>query len=814
MTRLRFILLFLLLVFVTVCGAQVRTMHAVKITQPVKIDGNLDDEAWKQVEATGDFITSHPEFGKPSAHKTLVKLAYDNTAVYVGAYMYDDPASIRTQITSRDVIDRQDVDAFTVGFDTYLDRQNAFLFKVSAAGVQFDAKGAQNNNPVYDVAWDAVWESSIKLKKDGWVAEMKIPFSAIRFSKRPLQDWGINFARFCRRDNENSIWSPVNPNINGDINQWGTWTGLEQIKPPLRLSFLPYVSGGVRVSPTANGRVNETLKSGGMDVKYGVNESFTLDMTLIPDFAQVQSDNLLLNLTPFEIKFEDYRPFFTEGTELFNKAGLFYSRRIGASPSGAAEVLSAYGNNPDYKISKNPGITRLYNATKFSGRTKHNLGIGVFNAVTAPMYAKITNLHTGLDSSILTEPLTNYNIVVFDKALKNRSSVSFTNTNVLRKGNTRNANVSSVDLSLFDKKNMYNFVWTGRYSAIWGNNGNTNGFTTTAGWAKVSGLIRYKTLVNVEDDKYNPNDMGYLANNNSVDYSGSISYNSLKPGRRFINEVYKITAVNRNLYRPYKWTNTELTASAFVLLRNFWDVTAVFQTIPVWNNDYFVNSTVYNGYYLKRSPYYYFGIDGSSDSRKKLYFSYALGGAESPLPKDPFWTSSAGLRYRFTDKFQLSVNMAVQQDRGNWGWSFMNNSNGSPIISRRNTKTNTALVNAQYSFTKRMNATVRLRHYWYAVNNTNFYNLKPDGYWDERPFINGQNIGYNAFNIDMFYTWDFLPGSRITVAWKNALGSNANIDPYARTSYFKNFAGVLNNPHSNELTVKVVYFLDYLKLRK
>ncbi len=814
MKRLRFILLFILLAFIAVCGAQVRSIHAVKLTQPVKIDGNLDDAAWKTVEATGDFITSHPEFGKPSAHKTLVKLAYDNAAVYVGAYMYDDPASIRTQLTSRDVIDRQDVDAFTVGFDTYLDRQNAFLFKVSAAGVQFDAKGAQNNNPVYDVAWDAVWESNVSIKKDGWVAEIKIPFSAIRFSKKTIQDWGINFARFCRRDNENSIWSPVNPNINGDINQWGTWTGLEQIRPPLRLSFLPYISGGVRVSPTANGTVNETLKSGGMDVKYGVNESFTLDMTLIPDFAQVQSDNLLLNLTPFEIKFEDYRPFFTEGTELFNKAGLFYSRRIGATPSGAAGVLSAFGNNPDYKISKNPGITRLYNATKFSGRTKNNIGIGVFNAITAPMYAKVTNLHTGLDSSILTEPLANYNIVVVDKALKNRSSVSFTNTNVLRKGNSRNANVSSVDLSLFDKRNTYNFVWTGRYSAIWGNNGNKNGFTTTAGFGKVSGLIRYKTLVNIEDDKYNPNDMGYLANNNSIDYTGSISYNSLKPGRDFINEVYKITVVNRNLYHPYKWTNVEFTASAFALLRNYWDITAVFQTIPVWNNDYFVNSTVYNGYFLKRSPYYYFGIDGSSDSRKKLYFSYALGGAESPLPKDPYWTSSAGLRYRFTDKFQLSVNMAVQQDRGNWGWSFMNNSNGSPIISRRNTKTNTALVNAQYSFTKRMNATIRLRHYWYAVNNTNFYNLKPDGYWDERPFINGQNIGYNAFNIDMFYTWDFLPGSRITVAWKNALGSNAYIDPYASTSYFKNFRGVLDNPHSNELTVKVVYFLDYLKLRK
>ena len=794
--------------------AQVKTINAVKLTLPVKIDGNLDDPAWQTVAAISDFITSHPEFGKPSAHKTTVKVAYDDVAVYVGAYLYDNPENIRTQLTARDVMDRQDVDIFTMGFDTYLDRQNAFLFRLSSAGVQYDAKGAQNNSPVYDVTWDAVWESRVSIKNDGWVAEVKIPFSAIRFSKKDIQDWGVNFARFCRKDNENSIWNPVNPNINGDINQWGTWKGLQNIRPPLRLSFLPYVSGGVRVSPTGNGNVTELLKSGGMDVKYGISESFTLDMTLIPDFAQVQSDNLLLNTTPFEIKFEDYRPFFTEGTELFNKAGLFYSRRIGAAPSGAGDVLSRYGNSPDYKISKNPGITRLINATKFSGRTKSNLGIGVFNAITAPMYAKLTNLHTGADSGILTEPLSNYNIVVFDKALNNRSSISFTNTNVLRKNNSRNANVSSLDLSLFDKKNMYNFTWTGRYSAIWGNSRNKNGFTTTAGFGKVSGLIRYKALLNVEDNKYDPNDMGYLTNNNSVEYSGNIGYYALKPTKKFINQIYSVTLHNSHLYYPFKWAVFEMKASAFVLFKNFWDITAVFQSSPVWTNDYFVNTAVYTGHFLKRSPYYYLGINGSTDSRKKLFFSYELGGAESPLPADPFWTSYFGLRYRFTDKFQLSTSMAVQQDRGNWGWAFMNNPDGSPVISRRNTKTNTGIISAQYGFTKRMNATIRLRHYWSALNNTNFYQLKPDGYWNEIPFINGKNIGYNTFNIDMFYTWDFLLGSRITLAWKNALGNNAYIDPYINTSYLKNFGRALDNPHSNEVTVKIVYFLDYLKLKK
>ncbi|MBK6633965.1 MAG: hypothetical protein IPG38_06300 [Chitinophagaceae bacterium] len=430
-------------------------------------------------------------------------------------------------------------------------------------------------------------ESKTSIKKDGWVAEIKIPLSAIRFSKKDVQDWGLNFARFTRNENENSIWNPINPNVSGELNQWGMWTGLHNIEPPTRLSFLPYLSGGIRVSPTSRGNVTEYLKSGGMDVKYGINESFTLDMTLIPDFAQVQSDNVFLNLSPFQVKFDDYRPFFTEGTELFNKAGLFYSRRIGDAPRQANSVLNNYGDNPQYKIIKNPGITRLYNATKFSGRTKGNLGIGIFNAVSAPMYAKIRDVATGKDSSILTEPLTNYNIIVLDQALKNRSSISFTNTNVLRRGNSRNANVSSVDLSLFDRKNYHNFSFTGKYSSIWGKLANKKGFTTTAGFGKVSGVIQYRATVNVESDQYDPNDLGFIQNNNSFEYSGNISYIMIKPTRHFLNHNYKLSFTNVYLYKPFLWSSLQLNASAFFLFKNFWDISIGFQTSPAWNRDYF-----------------------------------------------------------------------------------------------------------------------------------------------------------------------------------------------------------------------------------
>lgn len=253
-----------------------------------------------------------------------------------------------------------------------------------------------------------------------------------------------------------------------------------------------------------------------MDVKYGLNESFTLDATLIPDFGQVVSDNLINNLTPFEVRFDENRPFFTEGTELFKKADLFYSRRIGAIPAAYYTVDGL--RNRNYTIIENPSVTQLYNAVKLSGRTKNKLGIGVFNAVTAPVHARVRDNLTGKDSTIETEALTNYNVFVLDQALKGRSSITLTNTNVIRSGATRDANVTGLDYNYFTKNNKYQLKISGRYSSIFGytpyrNNINLvndtaringrlmvkpyDGFRSTITFNKVSGKIQFNFNTNI-----------------------------------------------------------------------------------------------------------------------------------------------------------------------------------------------------------------------------------------------------------------------------------------------------------------------------
>jgi len=798
---------FIFICFALSCFSQ-KSFHAVKINETIKIDGNPSDAAWKNISYVSGFVTSTPIFGN-HADETHVKIAYDNTAVYVLAYMHDDPNNIKRQLTRRDELDGNDVDFFSVGIDTYNDKQNAFLFKVSAAGVQEDAKISS----IEDESWNAVWESKVSTKNNGWIVEMKIPFSAIRFSKSDLQTWGIQFTRFRRAKNEISTWSPDDPKIDGIMNKWGEWIGLQNITPPIRLSLLPYLSGGVNISPVGNTKQTEFLKSGGMDVKYGINESFTLDATLIPDFAQVQSDNIVLNLSPFDVKFEDFRPFFTEGTELFNKAGIFYSRRIGAAPSGSYGVLAKVISDSNFEIVKNPGITRLINGTKFSGRTKGKLGIGIFNALTSSMNAEIFDKSTDSTLHIQTEPLANYNVIVLDQALKHRSSITFTNTNVLRNGNSRNANVSALDVALFDKKNRHYFFVDGIYSTIWGKVANYDGYKADVHFQKVSGKFQYQFIAGALSDTYDPNDLGFLYNNNQFNYTGNLSYVIYKPTKHFLNQRYTLGATNQYLYNPFKWQNFVINATAFLLTKKFSKVLITFQVSPMWSNDFFELRTP--GSVLKRPAQYFLNVTGSTDTRKKLFLDYSAESGITSLPDAPYYGFTLGATFKFNERFQMNAEGHVDEDPANYGYAYRDRTlSSAPILGQRTVKTDYSILGADYSINALMNFTIRLRHYWSNVMYHHFYDVKNNGYWTERAFSTGHDFNFNTFNVDMFYTWDFLPGSRITVSWKNALGADVYLDESQYRTYFKNFNQVFQSPHSNEVSLKVVYYIDYLNLKK
>jgi hypothetical protein len=811
--------------------SQTKTLNTIKTASAPRIDGILDDECWKSAAVANDFVTFAPVYGQTPVNRTEVRVLYDNSAIYIAAHLYDDPGNIRKQMTPRDQERQADTDHFAVFLDTYKDRQNAFQFLVTSRNVQTDARISPNvetGGGIYgDLTWDAVWDSRTVMVSDGWTVEIRIPHFSIRFSKNNTKGWGIQFLRFSRRLNETSVWEPVDPNISGFVNQFGDLTGVEHLVPPLRLSFSPYVSGGYRVTPSiSSGTKTEDLKSGGMDVKLGISESFTLDATLIPDFGQVVSDNIVNNISPFEIQFRENRPFFTEGTELFNKADIFYSRRVGDVPGGYDYIADSVGDGPltNYSIIKNPAVTRLYNAIKFSGRTQNNLGIGIFNAVARPERALLRNRITGEDSLITTEVLTNYNVFVLDQALKNRSYITLTNTNVLRNGSDRDANVTGLDIALYDKTNTYGFFLRPRYSKVFEQGNNHDGFKNDLEFGKVSGVLQFAIRNEIKSPRYDPNDLGFLLSPNEVLNDAEVSYNIFKPSKSFLNQQYEFGVEHSYLYKPFEYQKTEFRFSSFWLFRNFFDLRLQTLIAPFWYNDFFELQTPMNKLEtprrkLKRSPYYSFFADGSSDSRKRLFGYWSVGFAEGPLPDDPYYKLELGLRYRFSDKFSLEASYARQYDNGQFGYAFLRDgTTDEPILARRKFTDVTSIISGIYNFRPRMTLTFRARHFWNRLNNTNLYDVKDDGYWTERLDLlaEDQDVNYNAFNLDVFYTWDFKPGSRIIFSWKNSLGSDYEnyINGFIYNKYTDNVRRIFATPHTNEISLRFIYFLDYQQLRK
>src|SRR6187551_2931600 len=376
---------FYFILFYALGHSQKKSLQTKFISEKIILDGKLDEETWKSVPIANDFIMFEPDNGKavPENKRTEVRVLYDNEAIYIGALMYDDePSKILKEISKRDYFGTADF--FGVFINGYNDGQQDFQFYVNAADGQADCLSTDTIGE--DYSWDAVWESKALITSFGWVVEMRIPYAALRFSNESKQTWGVNFFREIRRDRHKYSWNFIDSKIATYTQQNGTVSGIENIKTPTRLFFLPYAS--FYTYANADQKTYGELK-GGLDIKYGINDAFTLDAMLIPDFGQTKYDDRILNLSPFEQQFNENRAFFTEGTDLFSKGNIFYSRRIGGKPSIDPDL------NEDEEIIENVQNVNLINALKVSGRTKNGLGIGVLNAVTEKTFAVIQDTITG-----------------------------------------------------------------------------------------------------------------------------------------------------------------------------------------------------------------------------------------------------------------------------------------------------------------------------------------------------------------------------------------------------------------------------------
>ena len=422
----------------TLTHAPRAAVGAVRVDSPPAIDGRLDDEAWAGVSAADGFTQQDPDEGRPATERTELRVAYDDVALYIGARMFDREAVlISRRLSSRD--DDSDADTLEIYLDPMHDHQTGAKFRISASGVQHDA--ILHNDTWNDSSWDAVWHSAVSVDDEGWSAELRIPLSQLRFAFGERQIWGLNAMRYIRRKNERAWLELVPKNENGVASRMAHLTGLDGLRPKRHLALLPYTAARAEfVQPSRVGNPfndgSRAFAAAGMDLKWGVTSNPTLDGTVNPDFGQVEVDPAVVNLSAFETFFQEKRPFFVEGAQIFGNFGqggannfwgfntsdpnIFYSRRIGRTPQ-----VSASGEFTDL-----PAATTILGAAKLTGKTRNGWSIGLLNAVTDRETARtMSQSRRGTET---VEPLTNYLVVRMQRDIGRRAGAGFLATAVSR----------------------------------------------------------------------------------------------------------------------------------------------------------------------------------------------------------------------------------------------------------------------------------------------------------------------------------------------------------------------------------------------
>lgn len=791
-----------------------RVQKAIRVDHAPKIDGVLDENLWNTKTERHHFIQYQPANGTPSPFETTVQIIYTDKALYIAARLFDpNPTKILHEFGGRDDMGRN-ADWFGIVLDPYNSGISAFTFFVSAAGVQSDYYLTGN---FWDSSWDAVWNSAVSRNEEGWTVEMEIPYYAIRFPRQDVQEWGVNFFRSVRRNQEEAYWNPVDNSIQGVVNQSGVLLGIEKIQPPLRLSFSPYVTS-IYNHAEESGEADLSL-TGGMDVKYGINESYTLDMSLVPDFSQVQSDNVVLNLSAFEVRFNENRQFFTEGTELFNKGNLFYSRRVGAT-FGEIDF-----DEDKEEIVSRPTAANLLNATKISGRNKKGLGLGFFNAVTNKTHARIRHTEFGTERTVEVDPVTNFNVVVIDQNLKNNSNLNFTNASVMRANGGDDANVTGGSVLLNDRTLRYRVRMLGSVSNIarrnpTDTNGDDTGYKYTLEAAKVSGTWQYGLNRTVETKNYQINDLGYLRAPNEVSHYGWMRYSVFKPRGIFNRFNTYLSFFHDQLFSPREFSALDISASSYAQFRNFWAMSVSYGFRPVQSFDYFEPRT--DGYFVALPTSRSYSLSFESDSRKPLKGNF-YGGRW--LRED--WDQQSGwmglfLRYRVSNKLSVNVEVNGEANLGSRGYvaNQENEEYGEDeiIFGRRNIRTASNVAGINYTFNNKMGLNFRLRHYWSKVKYNTFYKLSRNGELGDSEYTGIDELGehihdtnFNAVNIDVVYFLQVAPGSFLNLVWKDAIQSLTN---HATLDYFSSYRQAMHAPQTNNVSVRFTYFIDYLSLKK
>ena len=810
------LIIFLIFFHLSLLSQERKNLKAQLIKTSPVIDGILSDEIWKDLNPATDFTLIWPETrqGKnvPKEYETTAYVAYDQNAIYVGAILdHPNPEKMPKEFSQRDDIWDVNAETFFVTFSTYNDDLNFFGFQITSAGTVGDV---YSSGPIAsdDFLYDTVFDAKVYISSEGWSVEMAIPYSALRFPKKEVQLWGLNFGRKIQSLDETYVWSPVNINELKYHESNGTLTGIENISPPIRLFFYPYVQSSINLQK--GGRTASSYTAG-MDVKYGLSSSFTLDASLIPDFGQVAFDNVELNLGPFEQQFSENRAFFTEGSTLFEIAdgdmgngSFFYSRRIGEKVSVDNDLL-----DNDEQIYDFDNTPQLLNSVKITGTTNKNLSIGFLNAITDKVDAGIENLSSNERRQQTIQPLVNYNVLSLSQQLLNDySSVSVLNTNKTGSDGLYGNNMAFV-ADIFDNNRDFNLK-VKAFGSKTPKYNRKNGFRSGISFNELKGNFRYNLSWWGVDKHYKQNELGYFNYSDHQSFSSRISYQILKEFgifRKYSN--YLIF----NDTRTFHSSDRKLWG-----LRFGNDFTT--QNLMIFEADFAYSSKTRDYDKARKTNRFIeepenFQAKLVMQSNKNKDFSYRIQWNNYNYFKEGFKEKKSQNRlnlstlYRFSEQFSLALKSNHLNFKDDVG--YLKTINQDIYFGRRDIRSVENNINLSYFFDSKKWINLRLRNYWSrAKYDQTLFRLKEDGKRTETDFSIldfDPDTNFNIWNLDINFEWWFAPGSNMVLLYRNQL---FNRNTATELDYFGSLDNLFDQTTQHQFSLRINYLIDFNRIKK
>jgi len=819
------------------------TLRAVRVATAPVIDGDLSDAAWQAAPEFTDFTQHDPDDGQPATLRTSFRIVYDDEAVYFGAMM-EDPGPPTALLARRDTFTPSDF--LSINIDSQHDRLSGAAFTVSPANVQIDSILYNDINE--DGSWDAVWDSETKVVPNGWVAELRVPFSQLRFPEQSSNTWGINVTRRTTRINEWARIVNTKKGETGFVSHFADVVGLEGIRRGRQFEVVPYAVARSDIRTRAN-RANPLLDTseqrldGGLDLKYALSSTLTLTGTINPDFGQVEVDPAVVNLSQFETFYPERRPFFTEGLNIFafgdSPAGshfnfifaprMFYSRRIGRSPQGSI----------DAEFATQPAETTILGAAKVTGKLGNGWSIGVLDALTDVERGRFVN---GPDSGRLqVEPMTNYFVTRATKEMGDSRVgllLSSVNRRLPDELSALRENALSLGLDGYTafREKSWVFEWSAAGTNVSGSEESIaltqtssahyyqrpdaghvdfdptrTSLSGSAGrvmLSKQTGLWRPNVQVQAYSPGFETNDAGFMQRADIVSAHALTQYVNQQPTKRFREKnLWLGTWVSRNF--DGDTIERGVFADHFGTLQNYWNYRASLFVTP----GSFSDQRTRGGPVVRTQSGWSSDLELGSDNRRGFFFE-ASGHFEGGEEESYVCSGGVTLNYRPAPNLRLSAGPFISRSYDAHQYVTTTPDAGATetfgqryVFSELEQRSFELATRVDWTLNSRLSFQLFMQPFVASGDYHDYHSLARARTADYEPYaapFSDPDFNFRSVRGSAVVRWEFRPGSALYVVWNE---NRADTVPLGDFRFRRDVRAIATAPSHDVILVKVSYWL-------